>query len=81
MLFFNPHNTFELFNYWQLLEENGFDPVIEYNKSIEDFDMNFHPSNEEIVKIIIQLSRFLREFGDIEMFMTPSFRHPPIRGG
>lgn len=66
--------------YWQIIEQNGFDPVSEYNKSVEEFEIHFHPSNEDIVKIILQLSRFFKEFGDFEIFLTPQFRHPPIRG-
>lgn len=31
--------------------------------------------------IILQISRFLKEFSDFETNFTPEFRHPPIRGG
>lgn len=37
LLLFNPHNKYDLCRYWQKLEEQGFDPVIEYNKAIEGF--------------------------------------------
>jgi hypothetical protein len=80
-LLYSPHNTFDLCRYWQILEENGFDPVTEYNKAIEEFEMHFHPSNEDIFKIILQLSRFFKEFVDFESVMTADFRHPPIKGG
>lgn len=63
------------------MEENGFDPVTEYNKAIEEFEMHSHPNNEDMFRIILQISRFLKEFGDFEIFLTPEFRHPPIRGG
>jgi hypothetical protein len=43
--------------------------------------MHFHPSNEDIFKIILQLSRFFKEFVDFESVMTADFRHPPIKGG
>ena len=59
------------FRYWQIIEFNGFDPVMEYNKSVEEFEMHFHPSNEDLVKIILQLSRFFKEFGDFELVLTP----------
>ena len=31
-------------------------------------------------RIIIQISRFLKEFGDFETKNTPDYRHPPSRG-
>mmetsp|Transcript_37966 Transcript_37966/g.33999 ORF Transcript_37966/g.33999 Transcript_37966/m.33999 type:complete len:147 (+) Transcript_37966:217-657(+) len=31
--------------------------------------------------IILQVSRFLKEFSDFETNFTPEFRHPPIKGG
>jgi hypothetical protein len=37
LLLFNPNNKYDLCRYWQKLEEQGFDPVIEYNKAIEGF--------------------------------------------
>jgi hypothetical protein len=64
LLMFNPNNKYELSRYWQKLEEKGFDPVIEYNKAIEGFSMHYHPSDENIFKIIVQISRFLKEFCD-----------------
>lgn len=56
----------------------GFDPVSEYNKSIEGFEMHFRPKSEDMFKIIFQLSRFFREFSDFETNFTPKFRHPPV---
>lgn len=35
------------------MEENGFDPVIEYNKAIEEFEMHCHPNNEDMFRIIL----------------------------
>lgn len=80
LLMFNPNNKYELSRYWQKLEEKGFDPVIEYNKAIEGFSMHYHPSDENIFKIIVQISRFLKEFCDFETYETPAFRHPLIEG-
>jgi len=60
------------------LEETGFDPAVEYNKSIEGFEMQFKPKLDDMFKIIFQLSRFFREFSDFETHFTPKFRHPPI---
>lgn len=62
------------------MEEKGFDPVIEYNKAIEGFEMHYHPSPENVFRIIVQISRFFREFSDFETYYTPEFRHPPIKG-
>jgi hypothetical protein len=81
LLLFNPNNKYDLCRYWQKLEENGFDPAIEYNKAIEGFEMHYHPSPEDIFRIILQVSRFLKEFSDFETNFTPEFRHPPIVGG
>ncbi|CAD8127534.1 unnamed protein product [Paramecium sonneborni] len=80
LLLFNPSNEYDLCKYWQLLEENGYDPVLEYNKAVEDFQINYHPSSEDMFRIIIQISRFLKEFGDFGTNNTPIFRHPPIVG-
>ena len=42
--------------------------------------MHYHPSDENIFKIIVQISRFLKEFCDFETYETPAFRHPLIEG-
>jgi hypothetical protein len=42
--------------------------------------MHYHPTEENIFRIIVQISRFLKEFCDFETFLTPNFRHPPIEG-
>ncbi|EGR26947.1 TPR repeat protein [Ichthyophthirius multifiliis] len=80
LLLFNPNNKYDLCRYWQALEEQGFDPVGEYNKAIEGFEMHYHPSSQDVFRIIVQISRFLKEFADFETYNTPYFRHPPIRG-
>ena len=80
LLLFNPANKYDFSRYWQKLEEKGFDPVIEYNKAIEGFSMHYHPTEESIFRIIVQISRFLKEFCDFETYFTPNFRHPPIEG-
>ncbi|EAS04845.2 Sm protein (macronuclear) [Tetrahymena thermophila SB210] len=80
LLLFNPNNKYDLCRYWQNLEEQGFDPVIEYNKAIEGFEMHYHPSSQDVFRIIVQISRFLKEFSDFETYFTPEFRHPPVKG-
>ena len=79
LLLFNPNNKYELCRYWQRLEERGFDPVLEYNKAVESFDMHYRPNPQDTFRIILQISRFLKEFSDFETNMTPDFRHPPIK--
>ena len=42
--------------------------------------MHDHPDPKHVFKIIIQISRFLKEFSDFENISTPECRHPPISG-
>ena len=78
LLLFNPENKFELYHYWAVLEKLGFDPVIEYTKSMELFSSRYHPSPEDVFSIFLQFARFLKEFSDFENATTPVFRHSPI---
>lgn len=57
LLLFNSNTKYTLCRYWQALEENGFDPVIEYNKAVEGFEMHYHPSSEDLFSIILQVLR------------------------
>lgn len=79
LLLFNPNNKFELCRYWQILEQKGFDPSVEYSNAIEGFEIHYKPSSEDTFMIILQVSRFLKEFGDFETDITPEYRHPPIK--
>ena len=79
LLMFNPNNKYELCRFWQKLEEKGFDPVTEYNKAVETFDMHYKPNPEDTFRIILQVSRFLKEFSDFETRVTPDFRHPSVK--
>jgi hypothetical protein len=81
LLLFNPNNKYDLCRYWQILEQNGFDPACDYNKAIEGFEMHYRPVAEDMFRIVIQISRFLKEFSDFETRVTPEFKHPPIKGG
>ena len=80
LLLFNPFTKYDLCRYWQTLEECGYDPVVEYNKGLELFDMHYSPKAEDLFTIIQQISRFLKEFTDFETKFTPEFRHPFIKG-
>ncbi len=57
-----------------------YDPVAEYNKSLERFVQRYNPNNDEIFIILIQLTRFLRELADFETPSTPQFKHPSLMG-
>lgn len=80
LLLFNPYTKYDLCRYWQVLEGKGYDPVVEYNKGLELFDMHYSPKPEDLFTIILQISRFLKEFSDFETKNTPQFRHPFIKG-
>ena len=80
LILFNPNTKFDLFRYWQILEQFGYDPVTEYNKGVELFDSHYNPEPDKLFVIILQVCRFLKEFSDFETGITPSFRHPMIRG-
>ena len=62
LLLFNSNTKYTLCRYWQTLEENGFDPAIEYNKAVEGFEMHYHPSSEDIFSIILQVFYFVFSF-------------------
>ncbi len=79
LLLFNPNNKYDLCRFWQVLEQKGFDPSSEYTKAIEGFELHYRPNQEDTFMIILQISRFLKEFSDFETNFTPHFRHPPIR--
>ena len=58
LLLFNPSTKYDLCRYWQILEENQMDPVNEYNKGLESFEMHFNPKAEELFTIILQICRY-----------------------
>lgn len=79
LIMFNPYTKYDLCRYWQYLEGQGYDPVIEYNKRLELFDLHYEPKPEDLFIIILQISRFFKEFADFETKNTPYFRHPLIK--
>lgn len=79
LIMFNPYTKYDLCRYWQCLEGQGYDPVIEYNKRLELFDLHFEPKPEDLFITILQISRFFKEFADFETKNTPTFRHPQVR--
>jgi hypothetical protein len=80
ILLFNESIKYDLFKFWKKLEEKGYDPIHEYNKSLELFDMHFNPKDHEIFMINIQISRFFKELSEFESPITPEFRHPLVKG-
>ena len=43
LLLFNPLTKYDLCRYWQTLEHEGYDPVVEYSSAIQFFDMHHCP--------------------------------------
>lgn len=80
LFIFNPFTKYDLCRYWQTLEEKGYDPVNEYNKRLEMFDMQYAPAPRDLFIVILQVSRFFKEFAEFETMHTPKFRHPYIKG-
>jgi hypothetical protein len=66
---------------WVKLEQlEQYDPVFEYNKAIEAYKSHYYPREEDLYKIIFQISMFFKEYAEFENARTPSFRHPLIKG-
>lgn len=79
LILFNPVHKYVLGKCWEGLIGQNYDPVIEYNKSLELFEMHYQPSIENLVRIVLQLSRFFKEMVDFEASTLPEFRHPLIK--
>lgn len=78
LVFFNPKHKLELYNLWSWLISQTYDPVIEYNKSLELFVMHSQPTPQDLFKIVVQLSRFFVDIAEFEDGDIPEFRHPRI---
>ena len=46
LLFFNPINKFNFSFYWSVLIDKNYEPVIEFNKSIEIFTLRYLPDTK-----------------------------------
>jgi len=53
-MIYNNNTKFELCRYWQKLEEKGFDPSVELNKSLEIFDI--------VLKFKVDIPPFTRRY-------------------
>ncbi|CAD8127308.1 unnamed protein product [Paramecium sonneborni] len=80
LLYCTPDHKFELCHLWQILEQNGYDLVMEYNKAIENFQALYKPTNEGLFYIIVQICKFLREYSVFENDHIPPYKHPQLRG-
>lgn len=78
-IMYTPQYRLELFRCWSLLQEHHFDPVQEYNKTLEQFVEQHKPKNPEIFIILVQICRFFKEFSQTENTEICEFRHPPLR--
>ena len=50
---------------WARLEQlEQFDPVFEYNKAMEAYTSHYYPKEEDLYKIIFQISMFFKEYAE-----------------
>jgi len=78
MLMFTPRLKIDLFRYWQFLESAGYEPVGEYAKALNSFELRLAPPSLDLFKIVLQFCRFFKEYADFETELTPDFKHPLI---
>ncbi len=78
-IMYTPARSYRLFKTWEQLIQEGFDPVTEYNKAIEDYSFKYFPNSRELFMILYSLSRFFMELSDLESARTPEYRHPQIK--
>lgn len=76
---FTPPRCFNLFKIWEQLIYEGFDPIVEYNKTIQEFSRHFPLTNRQLFIILFSFSRFFLELSDLENSRTPDYKHPLIR--
>ncbi|CAG9311031.1 unnamed protein product [Blepharisma stoltei] len=79
-LMMTPDYKLDLFNYWAQLEQQRFDPVQEYNKTIEEFVAQHSPSHHDLLILMLQFCRFFKEYNDMEVPSAFNFRHPHLKG-
>ena len=79
LILFNPIHKYLLSTCWGGLVRQNYDPVIEYNKAVELFEMHYQPSIADLFRVVLQLSRFFKELVDFEGEGLPEFRHPLVR--
>ena len=70
----------ELCMYWVRLVQQHFDPVQEYNRSLEEFVIQYSPSSKDLFIMLVQFCRFFKDLAEVELNFTYCFRHPHFRG-
>ena len=78
-IMYTPQHKLEHIRSWSLLSSHHFDPVHEYNKTLEHFVEQHKPKNREIFIILVQLCRFFKEFSKLDPPGSCEFRHPPLK--
>ena len=78
-IFYTPPRSYRLFKTWEQLIQEGFDPITEYNKGVEEYSLKYFPNARELFVILFSLSRFFMELGDLETSRTPEYRHPHVK--
>eukprot|EP00941_MAST-03F_sp_MAST-3F-sp1_P001558 g1558.t1 len=88
----SPHLRHKLTQYWKQLANNifckddyqpsptsktSFDPVHEYNRSVQDWCSIVHPSSVELTHVLLQILNFFKEFSRFES-KVPKFKHPGL---
>ncbi len=76
---YTPPRSYRLFKTWEQLIQQGFDPVAEYNKAVEEYSLRYFPNARELFIILFTLSRFFMELSDLEGTRMPEYRHPLIK--
>jgi hypothetical protein len=76
---YSPAYKLDLVSYWSQLV-TYFDPVQEYNKSLEQFIAQYSPSLRDLFVLMLHFSCFMKDLSKIETELTPGYRHPPLKG-
>ena len=79
LVFFRTPNKIDLYKYWSVLISRSYDPVIEYIKSVETFEMHYELNPDDLFKLIVQMSIFFVDLAEFEEFFMPEFRRPKLR--
>lgn len=58
--------------------ENNFDPIIEFIKALDLFELKQRPSKSDLFLILLQMSRLFKELSIIKYWNVPEFQHPLI---
>ena len=76
---YTPPRSYRLFKIWEQLIQEGFDPVSEYNKAVEEYTLRYFPNYKDLFVILFMMSRFFMELSDLETNRMPEYKHPLIK--